>query len=373
MSGRDYLWQIYAPKGRGFILSKGKRRSGGKILTILWLMTAASALIVTIVYFGRIEKLYSTIGEIEAKGNELPSKNTDRVTDKPQKDEVQTRADEQTINPDEQVTGSAEQDDVITPATEDGTTTDAADSSDGSGETGGSGEDAQPESEKYAQDDTVHPYYYDSRLDPSKPIIALSFDDGPSENTKDILETLDTYGVKATFFMVGYQIGAYSDEVRAVYDAGCEIGNHTSNHKKLSSLKADQIKKEVFDNEELIQKYAPVEHVIVRPPYGEYNDTVKATVDRPMFNWSVDSLDWKSRDADAVFEEVKAQAKDGYIILCHDLYKSTADAVKKFVPWLLEQGYQVTCISNMFEARGEELLDGHVYRYTEPAPKKTEQ
>ena len=80
-----------------------------------------------------------------------------------------------------------------------------------------------------------------------------------------------------------------------------------------------------------------------------------------MINWSVDTLDWKSRDADEVLKEVKNSTKDGSIILMHDLYSSTAEAVKKVVPWLVEQGYQICSVSEMFEARGVTLENGKVY------------
>ena len=100
---------------------------------------------------------------------------------------------------------------------------------------------------------------------------------------------------------------------------------------------------------------------LVRPPYGNVNDTVKAACAHPMINSSVDTLDWKTRDGDAVMEEVKNSTRDGYIILMHDLYSSTADAVKMVVPWLIEQGYQVCSVSEMFEARGVKLENGKVY------------
>lgn len=347
-----------------------KRKSGAKLLTILWLLTAISALVVTIVYFGKIGELYSALGEIQANGSPASAKVSGKNDGKP----VTQTPDEPEDTKgglfiDGSVEDAADDSGRVTSDDSDSPVTEVADNTEPGGDVP---DDNEPAPTDVPQDTGDHPYYYDPNLDPSKPIIALSFDDGPSSNTEKILETLEIYGAKATFFMVGYQIEAYSDSARAVYEAGCEIGNHTSNHKKLDSLSKDQIRKEVFENEDLINKYAPVGHVVVRPPYGNYNDTVREVVDRPMFNWSVDSLDWKSRDADAVFKEIKAQAKDGYIILCHDLYGSTAEAVEKFLPWLIEQGYQVTCISNMYAARGEKTLDGHVYRYTNPAPKTSE-
>ncbi|MBO7353458.1 MAG: polysaccharide deacetylase family protein, partial [Lachnospiraceae bacterium] len=215
-------------------------------------------------------------------------------------------------------------------------------------------------------DPTEPTYYYDPNIDPSKPIIALSFDDGPSSHTDRILAALKKYNVKATFFMVGYEIDSFPDQVRAVYDAGCEVANHTLDHANLKEKGKDEIRRQVYDNEKKLNNLVPVGEVIVRPPYGNVNDTVKSVVERPMFNWSVDSLDWKTRNADSVVAQIKQDARDGYIILMHDLYESTAEATERIIPWLLEQGYQITCISNMFEARGDEVLPGHLYRYATP-------
>ena len=201
-----------------------------------------------------------------------------------------------------------------------------------------------------------------SKIDPAKPIVALTFDDGPSANTASILETLNEYGAHATFFMVGENVTAHPDRVKMVYDAGCEVGNHTVSHKNLNNLSKKEIKKEIEDNQADINAALGVTiSCLVRPPYGNVNDNVRETCKHPMINWSVDTLDWKSRNADSVFEEVKKSTKDGSIILMHDLYGSTAEAVKKVVPWLVEQGYQICSVSEMFAARGVTLENGHVY------------
>ncbi|MBO4415774.1 MAG: polysaccharide deacetylase family protein [Lachnospiraceae bacterium] len=210
-------------------------------------------------------------------------------------------------------------------------------------------------------------YDYSLGLDPEKPIIALSFDDGPSIYTSRIVAALQANHVEATFFMVGYNVREYKDEVRLIYNAGMEIGNHTIDHKKLTELSKADIKSEVFDNEDLINAVVPVGRVIVRPPYGSHNSTVRSVVSRPMFNWTVDSLDWKTRNADSIVAQIQQDAKDGYIILMHDIYETTAEAAERIIPWLLDQGYQVTCISKMFKARGERTEDGEVYRNVAPA------
>lgn len=206
------------------------------------------------------------------------------------------------------------------------------------------------------------------RVNPLKPMVAMTFDDGPSARTTKILETLGKYGARATFFMVGYQIEYYQDQVREVYEAGCEIGNHTSNHESLKDLTEAAI----YDNEDLLNTIVPVGKVVVRCPGGNWNDRVSQIVRRPMFNWTVDTLDWESRNAESVLKEVKKAVKDGYIILMHDMYDSTVEAVTMVVPWLIDQGYQIVTVSEMFEARNQQILAGHLYRKTYTAEEYAE-
>ena len=340
-------------------MKKKSRASLSKVLMILWLMTAAAVLVVTVVYFGELQKLYSAVGRIE---------------------EEKASGEAEQMNTSKNVDAAAITDVAVYPTGNDGLSdpseappvTEAPTPGDdtavtGTPQTGDTPPDTPEPTDLPESGDTELAYYHDGTIDPSKPIIALSFDDGPSVYTVRILEALKKYNAKATFFMVGYNIETHKDEVKAVYEAGCEIGNHTTDHTSLKKGKAAEIKARVYDNEDLINTIVPVGKVIVRPPYGDYNDTVKELIARPMFNWSVDSLDWKTRNADSVVKQIQQDAKDGYIILMHDLYESTAEATERIIPWLIEQGYQVTCVSDMFKARGEEVLDGHVYRLAKPA------
>ena len=333
--------------------------SRAKILMIIWLLTAAAALVVTVVYFGELQELYSTVKTIEDSKNSAQGQpGSGKDTAPSGAGTITASADKTTPSPKADPTAEASPISVAaaTPdAAPDPETTPTAEMT------------PTPEPTPTPEIDlSEHAYYYDPGLDPSKPIIALSFDDGPSQYTQRILDAIQENGVKATFFMVGYQIDAYKDEVRAVYDAGCQIANHTLDHKDLKTLGKEDIKKQVYNNEKKLNDIVPVGEIIVRPPYGNVNDTVKSVVERPMFNWSVDSLDWKTRNADSIVAQIKADASDGYIILMHDLYETTAEAAERIIPWLIEQGYQVTCISNMFEARGDEVLPGHLYRYATP-------
>ncbi len=201
-------------------------------------------------------------------------------------------------------------------------------------------------------------------IDPSQKLVALTFDDGPSMYTAKILEVLTEYDSSATFFMVGYNIEKHPERVKMVLDAGCEVGNHTSNHKDLSDISRRSVESEVYDNEKLLNDAGAEGELLLRPPYGLTNDTVKSIVKRPMINWSVDSRDWKTKDAASTVKEVKKNVMDGRVVLMHDIYASTVEAVKELVPWLIEEGYRLVTVSELYDARGEELKDGHVYRYT---------
>jgi len=236
-----------------------------------------------------------------------------------------------------------------------------------------------PEDEKPSETQTEDAKLYTtypvdiSKIDPEKPIVALSFDDGPSSNTDTILETLAEYGAHATFFMVGENIDMYPERVKKVYESGCEVANHTINHKDLIKLSKEDIRKEVDGNQDKLNEVLGTNiDFLVRPPYGDTNETVKSTIAHPLIIWWVDTLDWQSKNADSVFAEVKKSTKDGSIILMHDLYKSTADAVKKVVPWLKEQGYQICSVSEMFAARGVKLENGKNYNSVIDAAKYKE-
>ena len=206
-------------------------------------------------------------------------------------------------------------------------------------------------------------------IDPEKPIIALSFDDGPGPNTSALLETLASYGATATFFMCyanGSGFRVYSDVVREVYNSGNEVANHTQNHPQLTKCSSAKIDEEVNGNaEKLADLVGKGQRFLLRPPYGSFNDTVKQIANVPIIIWSVDSLDWKYKTqancTELIMKEVKAQARDGGIILMHDIHKTSCEAVKTVLPWLIQQGYQVCSVSEMFEARGVELENGVSY------------
>ncbi len=252
---------------------------------------------------------------------------------------------------------------------------DKADEADAAGKTDSDGDKESDDSDKTdsnKSDSGDKSYATDKYhgVDPSKPMVALSYDDGPGIYTDKILEVLKQYGAHATFFTLGECSRNYPDQLRHIYESGCEVGSHTINHKNLKKESKDSIIHQLEGNQEIINEILGVELLsIIRPPYGNYNDTVKSLAKAPLVNWSVDTLDWSSKNAQKVFEEVKKQVDDGAIILCHDIYESTYEATKLFVPWLIEQGYQICTVTDMYSSRGEFQKPGVVYSHTMSAKK----
>ncbi len=214
------------------------------------------------------------------------------------------------------------------------------------------------------------PWNYDdvdiSWIDPSKPMIALTIDDGPAAGTSDaILDTLEKYGAHCTFFWVGDRVQTYKSRAERAIALGCEVGNHTFEHKFLHKLTNTEIDYQITQGVKALNQLTGWNRsaYIFRCPGGMVTDYVKSVVNAPIMYWSVDTRDWESRDCDKVVAKVIGKVKDGDIILCHELYQSTADALAIIIPKLQAEGYQIVSVSEMFKAKGMVMLNGHQYTY----------
>lgn len=217
------------------------------------------------------------------------------------------------------------------------------------------------------QEDKTNQKEDDKQIDDTKKLVAFTFDDGPNPTVTDrILKVLEENDAKATFFVMGNRMSMYPETVKKIYESGNQLGNHTYSHKDLTKLKAEGIKDEVAGSNDCITEIVPAGDVPLRPPYGNRNDLLSETIKVPMILWSVDSLDWKSRNKDAVIKEVLNTIRDGDIVLMHDLYSTTADAVEYLIPYLIEQGYEFVTVSELFERRGIELEAGEAYYRARP-------
>lgn len=199
-------------------------------------------------------------------------------------------------------------------------------------------------------------------IDPSKPMIALTFDDGPMPSVGNrIMDCLAQYNGRATFFLVGDRVPAYADEVRRMAAEGHEIANHTMNHKYLQKLGAAEIQSQVNQCNNVIESVCGVRPTVMRLPGGSYNAVVLANTNMPMIQWNNDTLDWKTRNAQSTVDAVLGKVKDGDIVLMHELYSQTGDAALQIIPALTEQGYQLVTVSEMAAAKGVDLQAGKLY------------
>ena len=194
-------------------------------------------------------------------------------------------------------------------------------------------------------------------------MIALTFDDGPGgESSTRIMDVLEHYNIPATFFVVGCNIPGREQQLARMRELGCDIGIHTYSHCNLNKASYDQVQNELQKTADLISQatngYQPT---LLRPPYGNANKQVLSWIPYPVIMWSVDTRDWETRNADAVMVHIQNDVSAGDIILMHEIYSSTADAVERAVPWLLEQGYEFVSISELIEASGGTLETGRRY------------
>ena len=206
-----------------------------------------------------------------------------------------------------------------------------------------------------------------SAVDPSKPMIALTFDDGPSGATTRSLDALEANG-GATFFMVGNRMRSYPSVINRMVALGCEPASHTWDHSYLTKLSEGQILSNLNQVDDTLQSIAGVRTVIVRPPGGYINDASKAALAKrgtPAVLWSIDTLDWKTRNAQKTIDTVLSNVKDGDIILMHDLYETSADAAAVLIPELKNRGYQLVTVSELAGYRGG-MQPGHTYSRFRP-------
>ena len=198
-------------------------------------------------------------------------------------------------------------------------------------------------------------------LDADKPMVALTFDDGPyAPVTTKILKVAKKYDAKVTFFAVGNRLNTYKDTVKKAYEQGCQIARHTYEHQILTKVGPKQIKSQVSRVNTVLNKLIGCKTTALRPPGGGVNDTVRKYVGLPMICWNVDTEEWKSRNSTKVLSRCKNIA-DGDIVLMHDLYPSTANAVAKLIPRLVKKGFQLVTVDELFYYKGIKLENGKVY------------
>ncbi|MBQ3140960.1 MAG: polysaccharide deacetylase family protein [Clostridia bacterium] len=186
-------------------------------------------------------------------------------------------------------------------------------------------------------------------IDPTKEkVVALTFDDGPSSKvTPKLLDLLDKYNAKATFFLVGYNIDWQNDLVKEIAERGHTVANHSvehNNYNKMSVSAAVSDVNTVFEKLESILGERPF---LLRPPGGSMDKERAEAAGVPVILWDVDPLDWKYRDAETVSKNILKSVKSGDIVLSHDLYQSTYEAMEIVIPELKAQGYRFVTVDEL--------------------------
>ena len=204
-------------------------------------------------------------------------------------------------------------------------------------------------------------------IDPLKPMVALTYDDGPSKNsTSRILETLRANGGRATFFMVGNRAEKNGAVIRQMVEQGCEVANHTYDHTLMSKVDPAELERQLMMTNQVVADAGGVTPVLMRPCGGDTNEAgmgVAGAISMPAVLWSIDTLDWKTRDAEKTVSAVLDHVKDGDIILMHDLYETAADASDVIVPELIRRGYQLVTVSELASYRGGMTPGNSYYKF----------
>ncbi len=195
-----------------------------------------------------------------------------------------------------------------------------------------------------------------------KKLVALTFDDGPSSaTTPSLLDTLKNRDVPATFFMLGYMARSNPEIVKRIKAEGHDIASHTMYHQNLIRITPAAVQADINEANAVFQDILGHSLEYTRPPYGNINDAVRNNVGTPMILWSVDTLDWKNQNTDSIISTTMSEVSDGAIILMHDIYPTTVNAVPVLIDELRKAGYEFVTISELTKIRDYTLQNGTAY------------
>ena len=213
-----------------------------------------------------------------------------------------------------------------------------------------------------------------SKIDKTKKLLSFTFDDAPAKTLESLVGAFAYYNAQnpdcpasATLFCNGAYIQEYNlPALQTAHVLSFELGNHTYAHKDLTTLSDEELLFEVTKTDEILKTIDGNEAHLLRAPYGRIDERLKAIAQAPIFDWYVDTLDWTGRSADEIYESVFSAKGEGVIVLMHDGYENTVEAVKRLLPDLKEAGYQVVSISQMAKAHKLPLKKGGVYTRARP-------
>ena len=187
-------------------------------------------------------------------------------------------------------------------------------------------------------------------IDPDKPMVALTFDDGPSgEYSPLILDCLEKNNAVATFFEIGCNVAKYPEIDKRAAELGCEIGSHSYYHNVLPGQSQEDIAEDQRLCKEVFENAIGTDPVLIRPPQGSVVKSILNQYEQIFVGWSVDTQDWLYQNVDRTVNKVQQAGNlDGQVILMHSIYQESAQAAEILVPWLIEQGYQLVTVSELF-------------------------
>ncbi len=192
--------------------------------------------------------------------------------------------------------------------------------------------------------------------------IALTFDDGPSDYTTALLDGLDFYGAKATFFVIGRKAEKNPEVVKRAHEDGHLIGNHTYSHLDFYKASLEEIQADITKGADAIELITEERPLFLRAPYGNVNFIQLKQLDSFFVHWSDSTYDWFKPEEDYIYKRIMKEAKDGAIILMHDTKEETVKAVLRAIPELQEQGYELVRVDDLLSRNGDKLKMGVPYR-----------
>lgn len=215
-------------------------------------------------------------------------------------------------------------------------------------------------------------YYFneDGSYNPDKkrPLLALTFDDGPGQYTETLLECLKENNAHATFFMLGQNVEAFPDIPGKILEAGCELGNHSWDHPDLTTLSLENVASQFSRTDDALISACGQAATVARAPYGSWTQDIIDTVGKPFFFWSLDSLDWSYKDVEKDYDSVmNGDLTDGSVILMHDIHEPTVQASLRIIPELVSMGYKLVTVSEMAAAKGVTLQNANYIDFWESA------
>ncbi len=208
-----------------------------------------------------------------------------------------------------------------------------------------------------------------SEIDENRKLISFTFDDAPGRTLESLLAVFADFNERnpdckasATLFANGCRFDNQTPHLlHAACVLGWELGNHTYSHTLLTKLSPKELQREIDETDALLEPIDGKRRHLLRAPFGNVNELVKELSDTPIVDWTIDTLDWTKASPSQIYERIFTGKYDGAIVLMHDGYEATVEAVKTLLPDLKAAGYQVVSVSQMIKAHGCQFRRGQVY------------